>query len=62
MIRQITLNTHSQKTSQANTLVGSEVKNPLPTKVNTVMVMNMIELSWFFTYELFDETFLGCGN
>ena len=56
------LNTHSQNTSQDHTLVGSEVKNPLPTKVNTVMVMNMIELSWFFTDELFDETFLGCGN
>ena len=62
MIRQITLNTHSQKTSQANTLVGSEVKNPLPTKMNAIMEMDEAELSWFFADETFGEKFLGCGK
>ena len=56
------LNTHSQNPSQDHTLVGSEVKNPLPIKVHTIMGMSMAELSWNFTDEMFGEKFLGCGN
>ena len=56
------LNTHSQNSSQDNTLVGSEAKNPLPTKVNTVMTKSMTELSGLYNDEMFIERFLGCVN
>ena len=56
------LNTHSQKRSQDHTLVGSEAKNLLPTKVYIAMAMSMTELSGLYDNEMFIERFLGCGN
>jgi len=50
--QQIMLNRHcSQKIIQDHALVGSEVKNPLPTHMHGICAKDLIGLSWIFTKE-----------
>ena len=60
MMQQIMLNTHSQKTNQDHILVGSEAKNPLPTKMHETMAMDIVGLSWIFADPMFSsKEFVG---
>ena len=48
------LNTHSQKTNQDHTVVGSETKNPLPTFIMPeTSAMDLMGLSWIFADRMF---------
>lgn len=62
-MQQIILNTNSQKINQAAALVGSEAKNPLPTILHKIDVMENNRLHWIFTNEMIpNETFIGEEN
>ena len=52
MMQQIMLNTHSQKTNQDYTPVGSENKKLLPATVHNIVAIDMVGLSWIFTNDI----------